>query len=338
MASIKKFHLPDCRGNDCDCLWVLDYRPLGLSGPRRRVRFKTRKRAERFLIETGHKVTRGEYVDPAKVPTFSEVAEDWFRSKTDRRPSHVSSLRSRIDKYLLPAFGAKRMDAIAVADFEKLRDDLRTQNYASSTVNQILRIASAVFRLAVRRGQCSTNLLDRVDRAQKPAREIKPDDDRGDVLSPESILDPCEIRRLLDAANAGLDRTLFLIAFVTGARQGELLALRWADLELPTTGPGRVYIRRSLQWAHLKGEVIRPRFYPPKTKAGLRAISIPAELAAALKRWKLQCPPSGLDLVFPMEDGRPMRWDHLLRCRFYPALARARLRRVTFHSLRHSCA
>ena len=48
--------------------------------------------------------------------------------------------------------------------------------------------------------------------------------------------------------------------------------------------------------------------------------------------------PSGLDLVFPMEDGRPMRWDHLLRSRFYLALARARLHRVTFHSLRHSCA
>jgi integrase len=64
-----------------------------------------------------------------------------------------------------------------------------------------------------------------------------------------------------------------------------------------------MYIRRSLQWAHLRGEVIRPHFYPPKTKAGLRVISIPAELAAALKRWKLKCPPSDLDLVFPTKDG-----------------------------------
>src|ERR1700736_6345956 len=105
MASIKKFHLSSCKGSDCGCLWELDYRPLGLYGPRRRVRFKTRKQAERFLTETAHQVTRGEYVDPAKVPKFAEVAEDWFRSITDRRPSYVSSLRSRIDKYLLPAFG-----------------------------------------------------------------------------------------------------------------------------------------------------------------------------------------------------------------------------------------
>jgi integrase len=43
-------------------------------------------------------------------------------------------------------------------------------------------------------------------------------------------------------------------------------------------------------------------------------------------------------LVFPTPDGQPLRRDHLLRARFHPALARARLRRVKFHSLRHSCA
>jgi hypothetical protein len=65
-----------------------------MHGSRRRVRFRTRKQAERFLTETAHKAARGEYVEPAKVPTFAEVAEDWFRSKTDRRPSHVSDLRT----------------------------------------------------------------------------------------------------------------------------------------------------------------------------------------------------------------------------------------------------
>jgi integrase len=67
-------------------------------------------------------------------------------------------------------------------------------------------------------------------------------------------------------------------------------------------------------------------------------IAIPPELAAALKRWKLQCPPSPDELVFPRADGKPMYRERMLRKGFYPALARARLRRVTFHSLRHSCA
>ena len=83
---------------------------------------------------------------------------------------------------------------------------------------------------------------------------------------------------------------------------------------------------------------MRPRFFRPKTKAGRRVIQIPDELVAALRRWKLQCPKSDEELVFAMPDGQPLCRDRLLRTRFYPALARAALRRVTFHSLRHSCA
>ena len=42
MAKIEKFHVSSCSGDSCECLWELDYRPLGLCGPRRRVRFRTR--------------------------------------------------------------------------------------------------------------------------------------------------------------------------------------------------------------------------------------------------------------------------------------------------------
>jgi hypothetical protein len=122
MASIEKFHVSSCSEGNCECLWQLDYRPLGLRGPRRRVRFRTRKQAERFLTETAHRAARGEYV--AKVPTFAVAAERWFASKTDRRPSHVADLRSRLDKHLLPRFGAERLDRINIAAIEKLRDDL----------------------------------------------------------------------------------------------------------------------------------------------------------------------------------------------------------------------
>src|SRR5208282_6781604 len=72
MASINKFHVSSCTGGTCECRWALDYRPLGMTGARRRVRFKTRKQAERFLTETAHRAAQGEYVEPAKIPTFAE--------------------------------------------------------------------------------------------------------------------------------------------------------------------------------------------------------------------------------------------------------------------------
>jgi integrase len=313
-----------------------------MTGARRRVRFKTRKQAERFLTETAHRAAQGEYIEPAKVPTFAEIAEDWYRSKTDRRPSHVFDLRTRLDKHVLPIFGAHKLDRITVAMVERFRNNLRDRKYAYRTVNTILRIISAVFRLGMKRGQCSKNPLDSVERVVQCAQELKAGDgaiDTGkDSTDSDSILSPVEIQVLLASARPGFERTLFETAYLTGAREGELLALRWTDLELPRQGSGKMVIRRSLSWARLKGEEMRARYYPPKTKAGRRTISIPALLVADLKRWKLQCPQSGEDIVFPTLDGRPVCRDWLLRVAFYPALSRARLRRVTFHTLRHSCA
>ena len=89
--------------------------------------FRTRKQAERYLAETTERAARGEYIAPAKIPTFAEVAEDWFSSKSDRRPSHVSDLRTRLDKHILPIFGSHRLDRITVAAIEKFRNRLRDQ-------------------------------------------------------------------------------------------------------------------------------------------------------------------------------------------------------------------
>jgi integrase len=302
MASIEKFHVASCSGKNCECLWVLDYRPLGLSGPRRRVRFKTRKQAERFQTDTQHKASLGEYFEPAKVPTFGEVAEEWFRGKSDRRPSHVYDLRTRLDKHILPIFGKYKLYRITVTAIEKFRNDLRDRKYAYRTINSILRIAGSVFKLAMKRGQCSKNPVDSVERTAPPSKELTSGDDvmdsSTDSVEPDNVLSPEEIRLLLTVAVPGFERALFQTAYLTGAREGELLALRWTDVELPKEGAGSIVIRRSLSWARLKGEEKRPRYFPPKTKAGRRTISIPALLVFELKLWKLQCPTSDEELVF----------------------------------------
>ena len=162
------------------------------------------------------------------------------------------------------------------------------------------------------------------------------------------VLEPNEIRKVLEKAEPGYYRTLFLTADLTGMRSGELFALRWSDIELKgidaETGKessrGRIFVRRSLSWARVKKDdgPVRPRFFPPKTKAGVRTLPIPMELAGALRRWKLQCPQSEHDMVFPMPDGQPMHRSTALRYGLWPALSRAGLRRVNMHSLRHSFA
>src|SRR5260370_36344189 len=207
MASIRKFHVARCSGKDCNCLWVLDYRPLGLFGPRRRVRFKTHKQAEQFQTDTRQKASGGDYIEPAKVPTFGDIAEEWFKSKLDRRPSHVFDLRTRLNKQILPVFEKEKLDRITVAAVEKFRDKLRDEKYAHRTINRILWIVGSVFRLAIKRGQYSKNPVASVERAVQPARELKPDEATvgfgADAIDPDSVLNPKEIQTLLRGSESG---------------------------------------------------------------------------------------------------------------------------------------
>jgi integrase len=345
MASVKRYHEHACSGGSCACPYRLDYRPLGTSGPRKRLFFPTKKAAEKHLSQTVVKVDRGEYLELKKLPTFAQAAELWYESKTDRRASHVADLRTRLDKHILPPLGTLRLDKITVAMIEKLRNDLRADEYAPRTINTIVRIIGSVFRAAIRRGEIARNPVDQVERAFMAAGEIGADDNQettndSDAVNPDSVLSPDEIRALLQAATPGYYRILFTTAYISGMRSGELLALKWGDVQFTSEdGRGKVFVRRSLSWARAdRSEPVRPRFYPPKTKAGLRSFTIAPELVSTLKTWKLQCPHSDLDLVFPHVDGQPNNRDRILTTGLYPALRRAGLRRVTFHSLRHSCA
>ena len=331
--------------------WQIDYRDT--QGRRHRASFDTRKEADKTLTEIKTRISKGDFVASRQIPKFREVAGDWLRAKADRRPGTVGNWRAQIDLHLNPKLGDLRLDRIDVALIEKLRDELRAKLSAKS-VNAVLTTAAAIFKLAVRRKLVSGNPAADAERAFMGAKEIKDEatkQQRGDgvqPIRPEEVLDPNEIRRMLEKAEPGFYRTLFLTAYLTGMRSGELFSLKWSDIELKATDPetgnefsrGRIYVRRSLSWARVKSEEgpVRPRFYPPKTKAGVRTLPIPVELAGTLRRWKLQSPGSEHDLVFPMRDGQPMHRSTALRYGLWPALSRAGLRRVNMHSLRHSFA
>jgi integrase len=204
-------------------------------------------------------------------------------------------------------------------------------------IKGILQMIGAAYKMAIRHGLYNANPMDRVEPTHDAARELTGNHDEDDGATPDRVLASHEIGQMLLCAEPGFWRTLLTTLALTGMRSGEAFALRWGDCELGGNEP-KVSVKRTLSWARLKGDEIKPRFYPPKTKAGLRTIEIPTELAVILKRWKLQCPLSGDDLVFPAADGRPTRRSVALRRGLWPALRRAGLRRVNMHSLRHSFA
>ena len=117
----------------------------------------------------------------------------------------------------------------------------------------------------------------------------------------------------------------------------------WKELGLTGVSVNKVLtVRRNWSGRYRDGE---PVFSTPKSKHSIRKVRVPDELCLALKKWKLQCPPSKWDLVFPRADGRPQDRKTTWRA-FDAAIKKAnenarddeKLRRLTVHSLRHSFA
>jgi integrase len=280
----------------------------------------------------------GPELQGAPTPPSLGVRAGWLQSKMDRRPSYTEGLRARLDTYLLPRFGSQRLDQVSVSAIEKMRDDMRTLGRSTITINATIRMIGGIYEMAIRRGLCTANPADRVERAYPGDRELNAVEDiQADQATPETVLSPEEISAMLDHADLGLYKTLLTLLAATGLRSGEALALRWSDCQLGGPEP-KIFVRRSLSWARTHGEDVRPRFYPPKTKSGHRMITIPPELASLIKKWQIQCPPGEYELVFPNPEGKPLRRSVALRRGLWPALRRAGLRRVNIHSLRHSFA
>jgi integrase len=315
-------------------------------GIRHRESYRLCKDAERALRDKKTKVDEGTFVARKAAPTFEEIAEAWYKDKTQGvgckkvpRPATLWAWRIHLDRHLLPELKALRVNRIDVATMERVRDKLVGAGLGPVTVNKVLVTASAIFRRAAKKNPLIRNPAADTDRLGLGNDEITEGESRrrGGAVNPEGVLSPAEIRRLIAVCGPDLYGTLVLTAIFTGARHDELLALKWGVIDFAV---GKIWIKESITWARLNGEVYteRWRFYPPKTTAGLRQIEMASFLVSRLKAWKLRCPPSRLDLVFPSPSGDPLPRDHTLRSGLHPLLRRAGLRKVDMHSLRHSFA
>jgi integrase len=281
------------------------------------------------------------------------MAELWYGEKVlgvgcrrKPRPATLAAWRIHIDRHLLPRLGDKRLNKIDDGVVGEVRDGLKYNGgvkgrpLSQQTVNKILNTATSIFKLAIKKKRTRDNPAADTGRLGLGDGEIRDGEEfkkSGEELNDNDVLSSDELRRLIAVTESDLYGTLVLTAILTGARHDELLALKWAAIDLEE---GRIWIRESLTWARIKGEMfeVRWRFYPPKTKAGVRQLAIPPELVSRFKTWKLKCPPGKLDLVFPTPEGNPIQRHHTLRVGLHSLLRRAKLRQVDMHSLRHSFA
>jgi len=328
-------HLRRRGENSWEIKFDLDRDPVTGKRQTRYHSFKgTKRAAEVELAKLIAAAETGEYVDPSRVT----VADFLLRWEADWAPANVSPKTLERYKELLahhvrPHIGARRIQKLNTAELAGLYGKLQRSKaeggsgLAPRTVGHVHRLLHRILGHAVK-----WNLI-----LSNPAASADPP--RVQRTSEIEILAPEQIKTVLDALRGRWTYPITILALATGARRGELCALRWKDVDLDA---GRVRIEKSLEQTNAG-----LRLKEPKTKAGRRSVSIPPAFVAELRaHWRAQ-QKQRLALgagrapddspVFPRMDGAPIPPDTLTQ--EWARLVRVlKLPKVTFHALRHTHA
>jgi integrase len=274
--------------------------------------YYTKRLAEAWLRSVLDEARRGTLPGIVKTgATFADAAAEYLRYiKHDRgrKPSTLRGYRSAIEAHLLPAFGSMPIEAVTTEAIERwlasFGGSARTRNKLLIQLHGILRRARKVYGLP-------GNAAAEVEKfPQRRSGEI-------DVFSPE------EVWALVRAAATEQDGALFLTAAFTGLRMGELLALRWRDVDFAAQ---TIRVRAS----YYAGQLTTPK------SGKVRAVPMAPDVASAMahlgerEHWV-----EDDDLMFAGETGGYVDGSALRR-RYKLALRQAELRPLRFHDLRHT--
>ncbi|WP_374712963.1 tyrosine-type recombinase/integrase [Symbiobacterium terraclitae] len=312
-----------------DGLWVITLE-LGrdpVTGRRRRKTFaaKTRAGAKKKLADY-LEATRQGYTNPTN-ETLAEFLERWLRDVAAHavRPVTLQSYRWQLAPIMNGWLGKIRLTDLQPAAIQQFYSARLEEGRSRRTVQYTHAVLRKALGQAVRWGIIPRNPTDAVD-APKPARK----DMR--VLARE------QIQALMGVLEGDALGPLYLLALYTGCRRGELVALRWQDVDLDNA---LIRITRTAQLVDYE-----VRWSEPKTARSRRVIALPDAAVEMLRRHRKRQLEERIakggdyedqGLVFAQSDGRPWNPSHVTQ-HWAVVLERAGLPHVRLHDLRHTHA
>jgi len=302
-------------------------------GSRRTKVFSTYSKAEAWLVEERSKRDSG-ITDwsPSRMPTLGQWWDLWLGLKEDRvKRRTMDSYRAVRDRYLSPSLLRKPLGSIAPVDIENLYGELRRRPKSGSrsgevlsgaTVHHVHRVLRACLKTAYKKGVIAHDPMSRV--SPPPTRR-----GRNDWLSlPEA-------HAVMTVAKGDDLEALWLISLTLGPRQGESLALKWADIDWEKK---TLTIERQVH--RVKGDWI---FEETKQGEG-RTLPLDDHTLDALRRRRASQSAQRLkagvawrdfDLIFTTSRGTPID-ERNDRANWYRLLDEAGVRRVRRHDARHT--
>jgi len=264
--------------------WQARWRdPAGLQ---RSKNFRRRIDAERHLTAVEGEILAGRYVDSALGRVrFDEWLPQAEATRINRRPSTKARDESYYRNLIVPTFGTMPLGSIPPIHVQRWVADLAAKEYAPATIRKAYQLLCRTFDAAVNSGVI----------LRTPCRGVQlPANDTAEMR----FLSPTEIQELADAINPRF-RALVLTGAYTGARFGELAALRVDDFN---SEDHHIQITRSL--SKVNGHL---HVGEPKTQAARRRVTLPAWLTRLLEQHLEEWPSPDEGLVFTSPGGGALR-------------------------------
>ena len=301
---------------------------ISLNGGRLSFTGDTRIEAQEWLRSTRNQADNGLTLKGAKT-TYGALLTEWLATVKQRHAESTSYSYNQLTRtYIQPALGRTKLRDLNPTTIQRFYNQKVTDGIGLRTVQKMHTVIHASLNAAMKLGLIGRN----PDDATQPPKPVHKE---MHFLSQE------EVHKFLTTAKATDDNNyaLYFTAIVTGMRQGELLGLKWQEVDLEK---GIVNIKFSLTRSPGGGLKLQK----PKTKSSERSIKLGKKSVAVLRRQKSRLllekeKSNGLwqdtDHVFPSSVGTALDPTNLNK-QFHHLLKKADLHRVRFHDLRHTAA
>jgi integrase len=297
-------------------------------GPKRRTLYgKTRQEVANKLAKALSSREDGLVFDAGK-QTVGEYLERWLGDSLRDTVRHGTFERCEqiVRLHIRPALGNLKLKTLSPAHIQGLYRDRLDSGLSPATVQKIHAVLHKALDQAVRWSLVPRNATEAVKSPRPTPNQIKP-------------LDSEQVKALLKAVHGDCFEALYTLAVTTGLRQGEILGLKWEDIDLAN---GVIRVRRTL--TRRGGRLL---LGDPKTKRSRRTVRLTEATVEALKGHlahqmermeRLGDLYKDQGLVFATGKGTLVNPSNLRKRSFAPLLEKAGLPSVRFHDLRHTCA
>jgi len=297
----------------------------------------SREAAEQVRRQVEAKLSLGDLsiLDAAddEKPSFDKYADGWLRdyARIECKTSTAEGYEGVLEQYLRPRLGKKVLNEIRRDDIKALINHLISKDLSRNTIRNALCVIRGLFNYAIEEGQVESNPAARLGRFTRSAKTA---DSKGIALT------TLEVQQFLKAAQEICPDyyPLFLMAVRAGLRRGELVAVQWGDIQLGCDD------RDSNRFILVQHNYVRREHTTTKSKKS-RRVDLSRELRKVLVELRdkplLEAYLKGKndiseELVFRSPEGTILDPDNLYHRVFLPVLAKAGIRRIRLHDLRHT--